>query len=61
MQEPLDWLSRLEIGRDPGWRAVMSAETAAHPADEYPGDTFLPALIGAHQRVFLYNGGNGNP
>ena len=53
LQEPPDWLSRLEVGRDPGWRAVMSAETATHPADEYPGDTFLPALIGAHQRVFF--------
>ena len=53
LQEPLDWRSRLEIGRDPGWRAVMSAETAMHPAVEYPGDTFLPTMIGAHQKFFV--------
>ena len=53
LQEPPDGPSRLEIGRDPRWRAAMSAETAMHPADQCPGDTFLPAMIGAHQKAFF--------
>ena len=51
-REPLDWRSRTEIGKDPGWRADMGAETAMRSVDSFPMDPFLPRVTGAHQKVF---------